>query len=42
MVETKGITDEQADVLGKLTEYKGSPKELLQKIINENIFAKTG
>lgn len=32
LVKTKGVTEEQANIIGELTKHKGSPLELLEKI----------
>lgn len=42
LVKQKGVTEEQANILGELTKYRGSPIELLEKIKSDKIFAKNG
>lgn len=29
LISTKGVTEEQAEVIGKLTQHKGNPHQLL-------------
>lgn len=37
---TKGVTEDQADIIGKLTTFKGEPHQLLEEIISNKIFQK--
>jgi histidyl-tRNA synthetase len=37
---TKGINEEQADIIGNLTTFKGDPLKLLDEIISKNVFKK--
>lgn len=36
----KGVTEDQADVIGKLTTFRGEPLKLLEELINSNAFPK--
>lgn len=41
LIKAKGVTEEQADVIGGLTKYKGEPLRLLEELIETNVFKKT-
>mmetsp|Transcript_27805 Transcript_27805/g.26856 ORF Transcript_27805/g.26856 Transcript_27805/m.26856 type:complete len:132 (+) Transcript_27805:71-466(+) len=38
LITTKGLTEEQANALGKFVEYKGEPLALLEKLKQEQVF----
>jgi histidyl-tRNA synthetase len=37
---TKGVTDDQAEVIGKLVSFRGEPLKLLDELVASNVFAK--
>jgi histidyl-tRNA synthetase len=39
---TKGVNEEQADIIGRLTTFKGEPLKLLDELISTNAFQKNG
>lgn len=39
LINTKGLTEEQADALGRFVEFKGKPWEMVQELKDKQVFA---